>query len=322
MWKSTGQLWHCHVTWGSAVHTWLLRKSRDLCKHIGLCSGSPWYSITCILVYDDDVIWHVYGFCQWQIWKFDESSPWLDVLQKPVTDGSTISSTTPGLTPERKSPTSSVNSSSALPLPQAEKSKKVRCLLLREANISYSIQIIKRKLINGLSHSDLLRFDISPPVIQSLARLILKLDRGPCFHERNTLSDNNELFLKWIQIIPSTVYRVLIDKMGIISQKGSQCSHLNLRGTGTQFKWNESSSWLGFTWIYQNYTQAFHNLFTKKSVRVGHSIKSFLFLKVSRDFCFTTIFAPSQLEHQLGSIFHAQFFSSRNCSKGHREEKV
>ena len=239
-----------------------------------------------------------------------------------MTDGSTISSTTPGLTPERKSPSSSVNSSSALPLPQAEKSKKVRCLLLREANISYSIQIIKRKLINGLSHSDLLRFDISPPVIQSLARLILKLDRGPCFHERNTLSDNNELFLKWIQIIPSTVYRVLIDKMGIISQKGSQCSHLNLRGTGTQFKWNESSSWLGFTWIYQNYTQAFHNLFTKKSVRVGHSMKSFLFLKVSRDFCFTTIFAPSQLEHQLGSIFHAQFFSSRNCSKGHREEKV
>jgi hypothetical protein len=137
--------------------------------------------------------------------------------QKPVTDGSTISSTTPGLTPERKSPSSSVNSSSALPLPQAEKSKKVRCLLLREANISYSIQIIKRELINGLSHSDLLRFDISPPVIQSLARLILKLDRGPCFHERNTLLDNNELFLKWIQVIPSTVYRVLSIKLGIIS---------------------------------------------------------------------------------------------------------
>merc|ERR1711974_354200 len=121
--------------------------------------------------------------------------------QKPVTDGSTISSTTsPGLTPERKSPPS-VNSSSAAPsLPQAEKTKKVRCLL-REANISYSIQkIINRELINGLSnHSDLLlRFDISPPVIQSLARLILKLDRGPCFHERNSLSsDNNELFLKW-----------------------------------------------------------------------------------------------------------------------------
>merc|ERR1711971_653727 len=109
--------------------------------------------------------------------------------QKPVTDGSTISSTTSGLTPERKS--SPPNSSSALPLPQAsEKSKKVRCLI-REANISYSIQkIIKRELINGLSYlSDILRFDISPPVIQSLARLILKLDHGPCFHERNTMSD-------------------------------------------------------------------------------------------------------------------------------------
>jgi len=120
--------------------------------------------------------------------------------QKPVTDGSTISSTTSGLTPERKSPP---NSSSALPLPQAEKNKKVRCLL-REANISYSIQIINRELINGLSHHSDLRFDISPPVIQSLARLILKLDRGPCFHERNTLSDNNELFLKWIHVIPLT----------------------------------------------------------------------------------------------------------------------
>ena len=154
-----------------------------------------------------------------------------------MTDGSTISSTTSGLTPERKSP-SSTNSTSTLP--QAEKTKKVRCLLRSEANISYSIQIINRDLINGQSHSDLLPFDISLPVKQSLARLILKLDRGPCFHERNTLSDNNELFLKWIQIIPSTVYRVLIDKMGIISQKGSLCSHLNLRGTGTQFKWNES----------------------------------------------------------------------------------
>jgi len=137
--------------------------------------------------------------------------------QKPVTDGSTISSTTsPGLTPERKSPPS-VNSSSAAPsLPQAEKTKKVRCLL-REANISYSIQIINRELINGLSHHSDLRFDISPPVIQSLARLILKLDRGPCFHERNTLSDNNELFLKWIHVIPLTAYHVLIDKLGVIS---------------------------------------------------------------------------------------------------------
>ena len=130
-----------------------------------------------------------------------------------MTDGSTISSTTsPGLTPERKSPPSVNSSSAAAPLPQAEKTKKVRCLLSSEANISYSIQkIINRELIN----SDLLlRFDISPPVIQSLARLILKLDRGPCFHERNSLSDNNELFLKWI---PSTVYHVLIDMLRVIS---------------------------------------------------------------------------------------------------------
>merc|ERR1712141_708849 len=118
--------------------------------------------------------------------------------QKPVTDGSTISSTTSGLTPERKSP-SSTNSTSTLP--QAEKTKKVRCLLRSEANISYSIQIINRDLINGQSHSELLPFDISLPVKQSLARLILKLDRGPCFHERNTLSDNNELFLKWKQSV-------------------------------------------------------------------------------------------------------------------------
>merc|ERR1711910_193580 len=53
--------------------------------------------------------------------------------QKPVTDGSTISSTTSGLTPERKSP-SSTNTTSTLP--QAEKTKKVRCLLRSEANIS------------------------------------------------------------------------------------------------------------------------------------------------------------------------------------------
>merc|ERR1719411_1287185 len=46
--------------------------------------------------------------------------------QKPVTDGSTISSTTsPGLTPERKSPPSVNSSSAAVSLPQAEKTKKV-----------------------------------------------------------------------------------------------------------------------------------------------------------------------------------------------------
>ena len=161
-----------------------------------------------------------------------------------MTDGSSISSTTPGLTPERKTSSSTSPSSASLSSQSEKTTKKVRCRL---SEASYSIpNLINTELINGMFHSDL-RFDISPPVIQSLARLILKLDRGPCFHERNTLSDNNELFLKWIQIIPSTVYRVLIDKMGIISQKGSQCSHLNLRGTGTQFKWNESSSWLGFT---------------------------------------------------------------------------
>ena len=56
-------------------------------------------------------------------------------------------------------------------------------------------------------HSDL-RFDISPPVIQCLARLILKLDRGLCSHERNTLSDINVLFPSWTEIGPLSVYHI------------------------------------------------------------------------------------------------------------------
>merc|ERR1712004_815881 len=118
-------------------------------------------------------------------------------LQKPVTDGSSISSTTPGLTPERK-PSSSTSPSSASLSSQTEKTtKKVRCRL---SEASYSIpNLINTELINGMFHSDL-RFDISPPVIQCLARLILKLDPGLCSHERNTLSDNNVLFPSWTEI--------------------------------------------------------------------------------------------------------------------------
>merc|ERR1712004_202794 len=118
-------------------------------------------------------------------------------LQKPVTDGSSISSTTPGLTPERK-PSSSTSPSSASLSSQSEKTtKKVRCRL---SEASYSIpNLINTELINGMFHSDL-RFDISPPVIQCLARLILKLDPGLCSHERNTLSDNNVLFPSWTEI--------------------------------------------------------------------------------------------------------------------------
>ena len=192
-----------HVTIPTSANTWL--KLQDFYAD----TLYFWYLIVCFVSDGMNVLFGI-QVADLGVWK---CSCLPDVLQKPVTDGSTISSTTSGLTPERKSPP---NSSSALPLPQAEKTKKVRCLI-REANISYSIQIINRELINGLSHHSDLRFDISPPVIQSLARLILKLDRGPCFHERNTLSDNNELFLKWIHVIPLTAYHVLIDKLGVIS---------------------------------------------------------------------------------------------------------
>merc|ERR1711994_1224984 len=107
-------------------------------------------------------------------------------LQKPVTDGSSISSTTPGLTPERKTSSSTSPSSASLSSQSEKTTKKVRCRL---SEASYSIpNLINTELINGMFHSDL-RFDISPPVIQCLARLILKLDRGLCSHERNTLSD-------------------------------------------------------------------------------------------------------------------------------------
>ena len=57
-------------------------------------------------------------------------------------------------------------------------------------------------------HSDL-RFDISPPVNQCLARLILKLDPGLCSHERNTLSDNYVLFPSWTEIGPLSVYHII-----------------------------------------------------------------------------------------------------------------
>merc|ERR1711962_356323 len=120
-------------------------------------------------------------------------------LQKPATDGSSISSTTPGLTPERKTSSSTSPSSASLSSQSEKATKKVRCRL---SEASYSIpNLINTELINGMFHSDL-RFDISPPVIQCLARLILKLDRGLCSHERNTLSDNNVLFPSWTEIGP------------------------------------------------------------------------------------------------------------------------
>jgi len=123
-------------------------------------------------------------------------------LQKPVTDGSTISSTTPGLTPERKTSSSTSPSSASLSSQSEKTTKKVRCRL---SEASYSIpNLINTELINGMFHSDL-RFDISPPVIQCLARLILKLDPGLCSHERNTLSDNNVLFPSWTEIGPLSV---------------------------------------------------------------------------------------------------------------------
>merc|ERR1711884_78557 len=126
--------------------------------------------------------------------------------QKPVTDGSTISSTTPGLTPERKTSSSTSPSSASLSSQSEKTTKKVRCRL---SEASYSIpNLINTELINGMSHSDL-RFDISPPVIQCLARLILKLDPGLCSHERNTLSDNNVLFPSWTEIGPLSVYHII-----------------------------------------------------------------------------------------------------------------
>merc|ERR1711902_248365 len=126
--------------------------------------------------------------------------------QKPVTDGSSISSTTSGLTPERKTSSSTSPSSASLSSQSEKTTKKVRCRL---SEASYSIpNLINTELINGMFHSDL-RFDISPPVIQCLARLILKLDPGLCSHERNTLSDNNVLFPSWTEIGPLSVYHII-----------------------------------------------------------------------------------------------------------------
>ena len=123
-----------------------------------------------------------------------------------MTDGSSISSTTPGLTPERKTSSSTSPSSASLSSQSEKTTKKVRCRL---SEASYSIpNLINTELINGMFHSDL-RFDISPPVIQCLARLILKLDPGLCSHERNTLSDNNVLFPSWTEIGPLSVYHII-----------------------------------------------------------------------------------------------------------------
>ena len=151
----------------------------------------------------------------WWILSRDHNTPlsancscsfWLQNLQKPVTDGSSISSTTPGLTPERKTSSSTSPSSASLSSQSEKTTKKVRCRL---SEASYSIpNLINTELINGMFHSDL-RFDISPPVIQCLARLILKLDPGLCSHERNTLSDNNVLFTSWTKIGPLSVYHII-----------------------------------------------------------------------------------------------------------------
>ena len=37
----------------------------------------------------------------------------------------------------------------------------------------------------------------------------MKLDRGLCSHERNTLSDNNVLFPSWTEIGPLSVYHIM-----------------------------------------------------------------------------------------------------------------